>query len=160
MLDKRVCVCVCAMFMDLWRITPLFNDFQVRDVQYFIEYSSVYEKLFNKKKQRVQVNSNFSTWINIIPTLPQGSILGLLLFNFFINDLFLFVANSHLSNYPDDNTLYALGYNLEEINNILRFGFELVWEWLVVLCYSKNLHLSLYACICLNFYLIFRSFLF
>ena len=45
----------------------------------------------------------------------------LLLFNIFINDLFLFVSNSHLSNYADDNTLHAFGYNMEEIENIHVF---------------------------------------
>ena len=41
--------------------------------------------------------------------------------NIFINDLFLFVLDSHLSNYTDDNTLYAFGYNLKETENILPF---------------------------------------
>ena len=52
-----------------------------------------------------------------------------MLFNIFINDLFLFVSNSYLSNYADDNTLYAFGYNLEEIKNTLRFDFDLVSKW-------------------------------
>ena len=43
------------------------------------------------RKQRVRVNSNFSTWENIITVIPQGSILGALLFNIFVNDLFLFL---------------------------------------------------------------------
>ena len=59
-----------------------------------------------------------------------------MLFNIFINDLFLSVSNSYLSNYADDNTLYAddntlyaFGYNLEEIRNTLRFDFDLVLKW-------------------------------
>ena len=75
------------------------------------------------------VNSNFSTWKNIIAGVPQGSVLGPLLFNIFINFLFLFVSNSYLRNYADDNTLYAYGYNLEEIKNTLRFDFDLVSRW-------------------------------
>ena len=42
---------------------------------------------------------------------------------------FIFVSNSHISDYADDNTLYAFGYNLEEIKNILRFNFDLVSKW-------------------------------
>ena len=79
------------------------------------------------RQQRGQVNSNFSTSENVITRVPQGTILGPLLFNNFVNDLFLFVSNSYLSNYADDNTLYAFGYNdLEEIKSALRFDFDLV----------------------------------
>ena len=52
-----------------------------------------------------------------------------MLINLFINDIFLFVSNPHLSNHADDNTLYTFGYNLEEIKNILRFDFDLVLKW-------------------------------
>ena len=40
-----------------------------------------------------------------------------------------FVSNSYSSSYADDNTLYAFGYNLEEIKNTLRFDFDLVSKW-------------------------------
>ena len=63
---------------------------------------------------RFRVNNNFSSWEKIIAGLPQGSVLGPLIFNIFINDLFAFASSSNLSNYADDNTLYASGFNLEE----------------------------------------------
>ena len=69
----------------------------------------------------------FSTWENIIAGVPQGPIL--VLFSNAIDDLFLFVLNSHLRDYSYDSTLYAFGYNLEETKNILHFDFSLVSKY-------------------------------
>ena len=45
----------------------------------------------NGRKERTKIGSVFSEWWKIICRIPQGSILGLLSFNTFINDLFSFV---------------------------------------------------------------------
>ena len=61
--------------------------------------------------------------------MPEGSILGLLLFNIFLNDLFLFISNSSLSHYADNNTLYTFGDNLKKIKDNLQKSFDMVYQW-------------------------------
>ena len=64
-------------------------------------------------------------WDIIISGVLQGSILGPLHFNIFLNDLFLFVENSDISNYADANTLYSSGNDLEKIKQTLRQDSEI-----------------------------------
>ena len=56
-------------------------------------------------------------WEEIISGVPQRSILGPLIFNIFLSDLFLFVENSDLSNYADDS---MYGSDLDKVKQILR----------------------------------------
>ena len=44
--------------------------------------------------------------------VPQGCILGRLLCNIFINDMFLFIENCRLCNHADDNSLQSSSENL------------------------------------------------
>ena len=63
--------------------------------------------IFSYLKQYVCINNTYSNFENIITGVPQGSIVGPLLFGFSINELFFFIEFSSTHNFADDNTLSA-----------------------------------------------------
>ena len=58
------------------------------------------------RKQRTKVGYAYSKWWGIRRGIPQGLILGLILLNIFINDIFIIIEQSAICNFAYDNTLY------------------------------------------------------
>ena len=67
------------------------------------------------RKQQVSVNNTKSDFKQISYGVPQGSILGPLLFLLFINDLPLYTDNMSTDLYADDTTLYDIQDSVEQI---------------------------------------------
>ena len=81
------------------------------------------------RRQRVKIGSTTSAWLEIQKGVPQGSILGPLLFNVFINDFFYVIDGCNIYNYADDNTLSVTHSNPTVLATILQGKAEEAIDW-------------------------------
>ena len=74
--------------------------------------------------QRTKTNERFSKWIKLLQCVPQVSVLGFLLFNIYIyniylNDLFFLSNYTEICNFADDTIFFARGKDLGSLVNRL-----------------------------------------
>ena len=80
-------------------------------------------------KQCVKIKNICSNFLKILSGEPQGSILCLIFFNIFLNDLFLCLKNADLHKFADDNTITAVCDQLADLIKILEAEGELSVGW-------------------------------
>ena len=79
--------------------------------------------------QRTKINNSYSSWTELLLGVPKGSILGPLLFNNHLNDLFFLALDTDICNIADDNTLYTCDISLSDVISKLESSANLVINW-------------------------------
>ena len=81
------------------------------------------------RKQRTKIGNTYSTWLDIILGVPQRSILGPLLFNVFLVDLFFTVNDNDIASYADKNTPYMIADNVDDLITSLEQESNGLFKW-------------------------------
>ena len=82
------------------------------------------ESFLSNRQERTKINDGFIRYFEIIYRVPQGSILGPLLFNIYICDIFFDITECDIPSYADDNTPYNFDFNLDNVISNLGKSYE------------------------------------
>ena len=73
------------------------------------------QSYLTNRKQRVQILSTLSDYTDVRVGVPQGSVLGPLLYIIFANDLTNIIHNVNITTYADDIALFSTSNSLNEL---------------------------------------------
>ena len=82
-----------------------------------------------RRKQSVKIYDTESFFQIRLSGVPQGSLLGPILFNLFINYLLFLIKEAELANFADDNTIYVGSKDLTELLEIFQKECETAINW-------------------------------
>ena len=90
----------------------------------------------------MKLNGTYSSWSEILFGVPQGSILGPLLFNIFLCELFQFFPGVDIANYADDDTPHSSNINLNKVLHDLEKISDTLLKWFTDNLLKANLEKS------------------
>ena len=123
----------CAIFLDLAKaFDSVSHDILLRKLEKYGIRGNVLElfkSYLSDRFQFVSLENSSSSLIRILFGVPQGSILGPLLFLIYINDLPL-ATNFFIKLFADDTFLCAENENIDQLENTVNFELKKVYDWL------------------------------
>ena len=97
----------------------------------FNENSLVFIYSYLKRRDQCgRINNVYASFQRILSGVPQGSVPGRILFNFYINDLLLFIKEAEVYNYADDNSLVFCSRSMSDLLMVLEGEANVALKWL------------------------------
>ena len=132
----------CGVFVDLEKAFDTVNhSILISKLKYYglkDQSLSWFTSYLNNRSQQVNLNGHISNPKLVTCGVPQGSILGPLLFLIYINDMHTAIKNSTVYHFADDTNLLYSHKNPKTIKKIMNNDLRLLYEWLCANRLSLN----------------------
>ena len=139
-LDKKLYTC--GVFVDLEKAFDTVNhNILINKLEHYGirgSYNKWLNSYLSQRKQTLTINNSKSKQGDITCGVPQGSVLGPLLFLIYINDMNVAVKSSIIHHFADDTNLLGSDKKLKSLKKKINKDLEYLFDWLCANRLSLN----------------------
>ena len=140
-----------GIFIDFSRaFDTISHDILLNKLQFYGFRGKAHDWIKNyltNRKQFVAYNNSHSQLGNVTIGVPQGSILGPLLFLLYVNDIYAISKEMSCIQFADDTTLFTSGNNLTDLACVVNTELRTINEWINLNKLSLNIAKTSYMVI-------------